>query len=369
MTSASSVPLRVRKSERRLPGIPGKIFHAMMRCCGAAAVIVLAVGGVMTGAWWVLTLSLKAGADIRTALALSVPAEQGDWQNDKAAESQSPAFAASPAVDELVEEAALVLPENVTGRPADPPAKTETSSPPAVAIPLPAPAPVRSAAKRPDPSDSEDITGTIGTAQLAYAALDPILPRRAPSLTSAREEAAPLPVPRARPQLASLGPVDRLGISPDDDANTAKTAIYDIKAQAVYLPSGERLEAHSGLGSLMDDPRHVRVKNRGPTPPNSYKLKLRESLFHGVQAIRLTPENENKMFGRDGILAHTYMLGPNGQSNGCVSFRDYHKFLRAYLRGEIDRMVVVPSLPEPPRFFARSRKPRHDQAALTQPAT
>ena len=54
------------------------------------------------------------------------------------------------------------------------------------------------------------------------------------------------------------------------------------------------------------------------------------------------------MYGRDGILAHTYMLGPNGQSNGCVSFKDYDAFLHAYLRGEVDRIVVVPHLQEPP---------------------
>jgi hypothetical protein len=47
------------------------------------------------------------------------------------------------------------------------------------------------------------------------------------------------------------------------------------------------------------------------------------------------------MFGRDGILAHTYMLGPNGQSNGCVSFRDYAAFLHAYRNGEVNRMLVV----------------------------
>jgi hypothetical protein len=35
------------------------------------------------------------------------------------------------------------------------------------------------------------------------------------------------------------------------------------------------------------------------------------------------------MFGRDGLLAHPYMLGPNGQSNGCVSFSDYPAFLDA----------------------------------------
>jgi hypothetical protein len=113
------------------------------------------------------------------------------------------------------------------------------------------------------------------------------------------------------------------------------------------------LEAHSGLGHKMDDPRFISAKNTGPTPPNVYDLRLRESLFHGVRAIRLVPTDDNKMFGRDGILAHTYMLGPNGQSNGCVSFRDYSKFLAAFQRGEVDRMVVVARLPNAPPPVAR----------------
>jgi len=50
------------------------------------------------------------------------------------------------------------------------------------------------------------------------------------------------------------------------------------------------------------------------------------------------------MYGRDGILAHSYMLGPNGQSNGCVSFKDYEKFLTAFLDGKVDKMVVVADL-------------------------
>src|SRR5262249_1740761 len=43
------------------------------------------------------------------------------------------------------------------------------------------------------------------------------------------------------------------------------TAIYDIAAHAVYLPNGDKLEAHSGLGPRQDDPRSVNVKNRGAT--------------------------------------------------------------------------------------------------------
>lgn len=120
-----------------------------------------------------------------------------------------------------------------------------------------------------------------------------------------------------------------------------RTAVYDIEGKVVIMPNGQRLEAHSGLGSHMDDPRFVHVRMRGATPPNVYNLRLRESLFHGVRAIRLTPVDNRKMFGRDGILAHTYMLGPRGDSNGCVSFKDYNAFLNAFLRGEVTRLVVV----------------------------
>jgi hypothetical protein len=131
------------------------------------------------------------------------------------------------------------------------------------------------------------------------------------------------------------------GASPDIDS---RTAIYDIGAHVVYLPDGRRLEAHSGFGAHLDDARFVNVKHLGPTPPNVYNLALREQLFHGVRAIRLVPVGDGNMYGRDGMLAHSYMLGPNGQSNGCVSFNDYPAFLNAFLKGEVDRLVVVENL-------------------------
>ena len=92
---------------------------------------------------------------------------------------------------------------------------------------------------------------------------------------------------------------------------------------------------------------------RGATPPNTYNLRLRESSFHGVQAIRMLPTNEKEMFGRTGILVHPFMLGPTGQSNGCISVRDYAKFLQAFQRGEVTRIVVVPRLPRTPSLWAR----------------
>jgi Protein of unknown function (DUF2778) len=105
-----------------------------------------------------------------------------------------------------------------------------------------------------------------------------------------------------------------------------------------------RLEAHSGLGDRLDDPRYVNERMRGATPPNVYELQPREQLFHGVQALRLIPVGGGDLHGRTGLLAHTYMLGPKGDSNGCVSFKNYNTFLQAFQNGEIKRLAVVARL-------------------------
>jgi Tlde1 domain len=136
---------------------------------------------------------------------------------------------------------------------------------------------------------------------------------------------------RQAPDLAALG-------------YDGSTAVYDISAHAVYLPNGLSLEAHSGMGNLRDDPEHVSVPNAGATPPAIYELKPREKLFHGVQALRMIPAEGSDVSGRSGLLAHSFMLGPKGDSNGCVSIKDYDRFLKAYNDGEINRIVVVPSL-------------------------
>jgi hypothetical protein len=122
------------------------------------------------------------------------------------------------------------------------------------------------------------------------------------------------------------------------------TAVYDISARVVYLPDGTKLEAHSGLGQALDNPRYVAERAVGPTPPHVYELALREGSFHGVQAIRLNPVGEGGIYGRAGLLAHPFMLGPNGDSNGCVSFRDYEAFLRAYQNGQVKKLAVVAKL-------------------------
>jgi Protein of unknown function (DUF2778) len=151
----------------------------------------------------------------------------------------------------------------------------------------------------------------------------------------------------ARITLASLTP--NVGLQSETPDLTSSgfdsfTAVYDISARAVYLPNGSKLEAHSGLGNLKDDPTHVNERNVGATPPAVYDLKLRERLFHGVQALRMIPLEGSATLGRAGLLAHSYMLGSAGDSNGCVSIKDYDKFLAAFQKGEIKRLVVVTTL-------------------------
>jgi hypothetical protein len=213
--------------------------------------------------------------------------------------------------------------------------------------------------------------------------ITPLPPKRAlewtqgvplPRLESTPHEIARTPAggPAPRVATARTTPSRERGATPQEShiksmslpGQGSRTAVYDISARTVYLPNGEKLEAHSGLGAKMDDPRYVNVRMRGPTPPNVYDLTLRKELFHGVRAIRLTPVDDGKMFGRTGMLAHTYMLGPSGQSNGCVSFRDYPKFLRAFLSGEVDRLVVVSNLGTEPSRAAHARRGRILRYAL-----
>ena len=213
----------------------------------------------------------------------------------------------------------------------------------------------------------------------------------APSTSTAE---ATIPLPRARPVLANLqsGKTDPATVSSDNRSMFEKladlvpmrfslasltpgdgllserkdltalgydgqTAVYDISAQAVYLPNGTKLEAHSGLGGLMDNPAYVDKRMVGATPPNVYDLKPREKLFHGVAALRMTPVGENEMHGRNGLLVHSYLLGPNGDSNGCVSIKEYERFLAAYNNGEVKRLVVVPSLKDGLTASRRSPSP------------
>ena len=253
-------------------------------------------------------------------------------------------------------------PIDVVPLPEKRPAEVATTLPPPHPS-APAREPKPKLADAPGLTHVTELTPAAAAAQPAPVPLKPVAddvplpPQRPPAAPhlAAKDETAPNPVDPPAPQVALVTPPPP---APDKSRSlfdtNERTAVYDISAHTVYLPNGEKLEAHSGLGYRRDDPRYVEQKNRGPTPPNVYDLALRGGRFHGVRAIRLNPVDDGKMFGRDGMLAHTYMLGPTGQSYGCVSFKDYAAFLRAYLNGEVERLAVVPHLDSPPARTARA---------------
>jgi len=215
------------------------------------------------------------------------------------------------------------------------------------------PAPIVAAPSEPQTAtaevEAEDVPLPLPRANPSAVAAVPVRPKAAaPAAVAAAPDAATQPAQSRSGGF--FGMIERF-FTPQHNANARvvlasnpRTAIYDISAHTVYMPNGDALEAHSGLGEWLDDPSSFNRKDRGVTPPNTYKISLREKPFHGVKALRLTPVGDANMFGRDGMLAHTYMLGENGQSNGCVSFKEYEKFLAAYNSGEIERLIVVPRL-------------------------
>jgi hypothetical protein len=227
-------------------------------------------------------------------------------------------------------------------------AKPKEASPPPVQVAAIAPAPPRPV--EPAPAKTPGVS-LHDMAQRAKAAVMSLASNERQTIVE-KLWGTPRPQPHSSSLLAfasadasatgSLGPTQNPALAGNTPRYDQSTAVYDISAHMVYLPDGTRLEAHSGLGSQLDDPRSANIRMRGVTPPHMYELTPREALFHGVPALRLNPVGgEETIYGRSGLLAHTYMLGPNGDSNGCVSFRDYNAFLNAYRNQGIKRLAVV----------------------------
>ncbi|MGA8616038.1 MAG: DUF2778 domain-containing protein [Xanthobacteraceae bacterium] len=196
---------------------------------------------------------------------------------------------------------------------------------------------------KPSRDDSGQQTQVVASAPAEPSIFERIFGRRSPSIFEKLYGPPPARVALAY-AAPEAGAVDGGQSITPAGRYDRQTAVYDITARVVYLPDGTTLEAHSGYGDRLDDPYSASVRSRGVTPPNVYDLQMREAPFHGVRALRLIPEDQAKVFGRSGLLAHTFMLGPNGDSNGCVSFRDYEAFLHAYTNHEITKLAVVTSV-------------------------
>ena len=101
-----------------------------------------------------------------------------------------------------------------------------------------------------------------------------------------------------------------------------------FRAVRLICPDGTKLEAHSGLGSKLDDPKFVARQDVSPDAA----ARLRPGAAGGAVpwrsgALRLIPVGgDEAIYGRSGLLAHTYMPGPNGDpaTAAFLSRRDYN---------------------------------------------
>jgi len=307
------------------------------RWAGPAAAVVIALGAASLAVSWVNQQALDQALSKSDALAPTVsPASRigasffdlrFSLRGVQPAPSDSETrlvrmlFAKKPTYDSI----APVRNEPASSEPAeDETAQDEPAQTVASAIPLP----------RPRPTEASAAPREVARAIESDRTEDPTILDKLSGVF------------KYRLTLASLTPTDGI-FAPKLDLGAlgynSETAVYDISAHMVYLPNGSKFEAHSGLGEARDDLNHVSEHKVGPTPPAVYELKPREQLFHGVQALRMNPV-EGSALGRTGLLVHSYMLGPNGDSNGCVSVKDYERFLAAYQRGDFKRLAVVPNI-------------------------
>src|SRR5262245_11401302 len=280
MTTAKKSARRVKV--RKSPSILSTCRRIAVRVLtgGFAAVTIgfSAVAALLIGVGWLLTVSLEARAELQSVV-VDTPWSSRLSRTGLLADGMPslPALAAGLApfpADALAEEIAPAYTERFAS------AHTERLAPASVvALAFAAIEPQR-ASDRPSvvrvATTPVSIVSKTSTRAVAKTVAAPDVASTGSIYKTASADAAPAP-PAPRIRLAGLPPVQEIEKKPDADR---RTAIYDITARTVYLPSGERLEAHSGYGPYMDDPRYVKMKNRGPTPPNVYKLTLRGSLFH-----------------------------------------------------------------------------------------
>lgn len=284
-------------------------------------------------------------ADAGYQLALALPISTIDRAEPPTVETAPEELAATAPLDQM---AALPIPDDVplpSRRPADRQKADEADQRQAAEKKLDdvdvaqKPADMPKAQK---PNDKPLARKPAPTSQIAAAE-----PAQRGVLRSTRDSSAPTALAYAAPDDGggSVGKAFKNLFNTGPAAGLAgkRVAVYNISAKTVTMPDGTVLKAYSGIGEMANNPKYVHVKMRGPTPPDTYKLKMRESRFHGVEAIRMLPVDGKNKLGRNGILAHSQLLrGRKGQSHGCVAFEDYDKFLNAFKKGKVTHMVVIP---------------------------
>lgn len=119
--------------------------------------------------------------------------------------------------------------------------------------------------------------------------------------------------------------------------------IYAQRTGRLYDPKGELAGVgYSGAGRGKNDPVIERVKDVGPIPGGMYTIGSPiDTMTHGPYVLPLTPDPDNKMYGRAGFLIHgDSVVHPGRASEGCIIMA---RGVREYIGGSLDRdLKVIP---------------------------
>ena len=282
-----------------------KLLGGVALGLGALTAVAVTGGAATMAAAWLLSSSLSSNSNLRPAGVVAL--EAADLPRPHRMLSETASLVGAPhSIYELKETTVAELDSAAAAAPITAPAPV--AAPTAIPLPAPRQAPPQRLAERTEeiplppshpvamtPAQQTPVQQASARQEIGRAAMAP--PQQPPQMPAAPGPAA---APTSAPATASASTsitdflkrlTPRLAYNKPEAVPTpdSHTAVYDIEAHTVFMPGGEKLEAHSGLGSRMDDPRYVNERQRGATPPNVYDLTLREEIFHGVRAIRLTP--------------------------------------------------------------------------------
>jgi len=112
--------------------------------------------------------------------------------------------------------------------------------------------------------------------------------------------------------------------------------IYQQSTGKILDPKGLVLGfGYSGKGKYKNDPESQALANLGPIPEGYYIIgEPHDTLTHGPFVLPLTPDPQNKMFGRSGFLIHgDSVVMPGTASEGCI-------IAARYLREDIASSVI-----------------------------
>lgn len=96
---------------------------------------------------------------------------------------------------------------------------------------------------------------------------------------------------------------------------------YEQSSGWLIDPSGKRLaQGYSGSGEGKNVTEMQDVPNVGPIPVGEYTIgSMRQTVNHGPDAMPLTPDPLNEMFGRSEFWIHGDSVhNPGTASEGCI---------------------------------------------------